>query len=84
MCQGIPRIVHAVAPGRLQVEVEGTLRWMQASQHLSETVRPGAYVIVYAGVALEEVSPEEAAEQLKFLADLEAQFPDSEFPEASA
>jgi len=35
-------------------------------------------------VAIEQVSRDEAEEQLKFLADLEALFPDTDFPEASA
>lgn len=84
MCQGIPRAVLEVAPGRLRVEVEGASRWMQAADSLTREVEPGAYVIVYAGVAIEKVSRAEAEEQLKFLADLEAMFPDTEFPEASA
>jgi len=57
---------------------------MQAASSLTKEVQPGAYVIVYAGVAIEQVSRAEAEEQLKFLADLEAQFPDTEFPDASA
>jgi hydrogenase expression/formation protein HypC len=83
MCQGIPRSVIEVARGRLRVDVDGASRWMQASDRLTREVQPGNYVIVYAGVAIEAVSREEAEEQLKFLADLEAQFPDTEFPEAS-
>ena len=84
MCQGIPRSVIEVAPGRLRVEVDGASRWMQASDSLTRDVQPGSYVIVYAGVAIEQVSRAEAEEQLKFLADLESMFPDAEFPEASA
>ena len=84
MCQGIPRLVLEVGAGKLRVDVEGTPRWMQAAERMTREVQPGAYVIVYAGVAIEEVSRAEAEEQLKFLADLEAQFPDTEFPEASA
>ena len=84
MCQGIPRSVLEVGAGRLKVEVDGSARWMQASERLSREVQPGSYVIVYAGVAIEAVSQEEALEQLKFLADLEAQFPDTEFPEAAS
>jgi hydrogenase maturation factor len=56
---------------------------MKASESLTREVEPGGYVIVYAGVAIEMVSRAEAEEQLKFLADLEAQFPDTDFPEAS-
>jgi len=84
MCQGIPRSVLEVAPGRIRVAVDGDSRWMQAAERLTREVQPGSYVIVYAGVAIEAVSRDEAEEQLKFLADLEAQFPDTEFPEASA
>jgi len=84
MCQGIPRSVLEVAPGRIRVAVDGDSRWMQAAERLIREVQPGSYVIVYAGVAIEAVSRDEAEEQLKFLADLEAQFPDTEFPEASA
>ncbi|MEK7860752.1 MAG: HypC/HybG/HupF family hydrogenase formation chaperone [Chloroflexota bacterium] len=51
---------------------------MKASDQLAREVRPGAYVVVYAGVAIEQVSKDEAEEQLKFLADLEAQFPADE------
>lgn len=84
MCQGVPRSVLEVGSGRLRVDVDGQSRWMQASESLTREVEPGSYVIVYAGVAIEKVSREEAEEQIKFLADLEAQFPDTEFPEASA
>lgn len=84
MCQGIPRTVLEVGPRRLRVQVDETSRWMQASEQLTREVTLGAYVVVYAGVAIEQVSKEEAEEQLRFLADLEAQFPDTEFPEASS
>ena len=82
MCQGIPRTVLEVGPRRLRVQVDESSRWMQASEQLTREVTAGSYVIVYAGVAIEQVSKEEAEEQLRFLADLEAQFPDTEFPEA--
>jgi len=78
MCQGIPRTVLEVAPGRLRVEVDGSSRWMKAAEHLVAAVTPGSYVVVYAGVAIEQVSREEAEEQLRFLADLEALFPTDE------
>lgn len=84
MCQGIPRTVLEIGHGRLRVQVEGDSRWMKASDALTREVEPGSYVIVYAGVAIGKVSRDEAEEQLKFLADLEAQFPDTELPEASA
>lgn len=75
MCQGVPRTVLETAPGRLRVEVDGTPRWMKAADHLVAAVEPGSYVLVYAGVAIEQVTAEEAHEQMRFMADLEALFP---------
>lgn len=80
MCQGIPRTVVEVGSGRLRVDVEGTTRWMKAADHLVAAVTPGSYVIVYAGVAIEQVTREEAEEQLRFLADLESLFPTDQLP----
>lgn len=57
---------------------------MRASQHLSASAAPGDYVIVYAGVAIEAVSREEAEEQIRFLRELEEQFPSEEFPVGDA
>ena len=54
MCQGIPRTVLEVGERRLRVQVDETSRWMQASEHLTREVTPGAFVIVYAGVAIEQ------------------------------
>ena len=48
---------------------------MKAADHLVAAVEPGSYVLVYAGVAIEQVTAEEAHEQLRFMADLEALFP---------
>ncbi len=77
MCQGIPREVLATAPGRVRVRVDESERWMKLPDHLA-AVTPGEYVVVYAGVALERVSPDEAHEQLRFLRMLEEQFPATE------
>lgn len=75
MCQGVPRTVVEVGAGRLRVDVEGKPVWMKAADHLVAAVAPGSYVVVYAGVAIEQVTAEEAEEQLRFIADLEALFP---------
>lgn len=79
MCQGIPREVLESAPGRVRVRVDDTERWMALPGHLAG-VAPGEYVVVYAGVALDRVTPEEAREQLRFLRDLEELFPADEGP----
>ena len=77
MCQGIPRLVLESATDRLRVEVDGAPRWMKASERVAGAA-PGEYVVVYAGVAIEKVTREEAEEQLRFLRDLEAMFPADE------
>ncbi|HEX4743785.1 MAG TPA: HypC/HybG/HupF family hydrogenase formation chaperone [Candidatus Limnocylindria bacterium] len=77
MCQGIPRLVLESASDRLRVDVDGAARWMKASERVAGAA-PGEYVVVYAGVAIEKVTHEEAEEQLRFLRDLEAMFPADE------
>ena len=42
MCQGIPRPVLEVAPGRLRVAVDGDSRWMRAAERLTQEVQPGS------------------------------------------
>lgn len=77
MCQGIPRLVLESANDRLRVDVDGAPRWMKASERVAGAAA-GEYVVVYAGVAIEKVSVEEAEEQLRFLSELEALFPADE------
>jgi len=77
MCQGIPRLVLESAGDRVRVEVDGEARWMKASERVAGAAA-GEYMVVYAGVAIEKVSAEEAHEQLRFLRDLEELFPADE------
>lgn len=77
MCQGIPRLVLESAADRIRVEVDGEPRWMKASERVAGAAA-GEYVVVYAGVAIEKVSADEAQEQLAFLRDLEEMFPADE------
>lgn len=65
------------AGDRLRVDVDGAPRWMKASDRVAGAA-VGEYVVVYAGVAIEKVSAEEALEQLRFLRDFEAMFPADE------
>lgn len=77
MCQAVPRRVLEVAPGRVRADVDGESRWVKAAAHLDD-LKVGDYVVVYAGVALEAVDPEEAEERLRFLRDLETMFSEEE------
>lgn len=70
MCQAIPRRVLAVEPERLEVDFDGTARWVAA--HGLPDVAVGDYVVVYAGQALERMDTAEAEEMLAWYADLES------------
>ena len=70
MCQAIPRRVLAVEPERLEVDFDGTPRWVAA--HGLPDVAVGDYVVVYAGHALERMDTAEAEEMLAWYADLES------------
>jgi hydrogenase expression/formation protein HypC len=70
MCQAIPRRVLAVGPDRLQVDYDGSPRWVEA--HALAELAVGDYVVVYAGQALERMDTAEAEEMLAWYADLES------------
>jgi hydrogenase assembly chaperone HypC/HupF len=69
MCRTIPRRVLRVEGERAEVDVEGRPTWVDARAVTG--LRPGEYVAVYAGVALERLPAEVAAELLEFEAELE-------------
>jgi hydrogenase assembly chaperone HypC/HupF len=69
MCQVIPRRVLRVAADRAEVMDDGRPTWVAAAG-LTD-LRPGEYVVVYAGQALERMEPADAEELLRFYADLE-------------
>jgi hydrogenase expression/formation protein HypC len=70
MCQAIPRRVLAVQSERLQVDYDGTPRWVEA--HGLPELEIGDYVVVYAGQALERMDTAEAEEMLAWYAGLES------------
>ncbi len=74
MCQLIPRKVLALKGDRAQVDHDGTPRWVGVSDAIG-SLATGEFVHVYAGVAIEKVSPEEAEAQMRFLRELEEGFP---------
>ena len=67
MCLAIPvRVTEQIEEGRVRVQVGKGDTYMEISTLLlSETPRPGDYVIVHAGFALRTVDPAEAEESLK-------------------
>jgi hydrogenase expression/formation protein HypC len=70
MCQAIPRRILAIQPERLQVDYDGSPRWVEA--HSLPELAVGDYVVVYAGQALDRMDIAEAEEMLAWYADLES------------
>lgn len=70
MCIGVPgKVVEILGqPGWALVETSGIRR--NVGMHLLEGVRPGDYVMVHAGYAIEIIDPEEARERIKIWEEL--------------
>jgi hydrogenase assembly chaperone HypC/HupF len=69
MCRTVPRLVLRVEGARAEVDYDGRPTWVDARQ--VEGLRPGEYVAVYAGIALERLPEDLALELLSFEDDLE-------------
>jgi len=69
VCQAIPRRVLAIEAERLQVDIDGSPRWVEA--HGLRDLALGDYVVVYAGHALERIDTADAEELLAWYAELE-------------
>jgi hydrogenase assembly chaperone HypC/HupF len=69
MCQTVPRLVLRVDGMRAEVDYDGRPTWVEASG--IDDLKPGEYVNVYAGAALERLPEELALELLSFGQELE-------------
>ncbi len=69
MCLAIPAKVIRVEGTSALVAIEDVE--YQASLLLLEDVNPGDFVMLHAGFAIEKVNPEEAAEMLRLLNEIE-------------
>jgi hydrogenase expression/formation protein HypC len=72
MCQVLPRRVLQVDGGRAQVDLGGVPTWVDAA--LVPALCPGDYVLVHAGLALEQVASDEAELLLSMYASLDDTF----------
>lgn len=69
MCLAVPmKILEVRGDGTGIVELDGSRR--ETSFALVEDPRPGEYVIVHAGFAIEKLDEKEADEQIALFADL--------------
>jgi hydrogenase expression/formation protein HypC len=69
MCLAIPAKVLHIEGTTALVAIEDVE--YQASLLLLEDVHPGDFVMLHAGFAIEKVNPEEAAEMLRLLNEIE-------------
>ena len=75
MCLAIPAKVISVDGSNAMVSIEDVE--YKASLLMLDDVRPGDFVMLHAGFAIEKVDPEEAAETLRLLNEIADSSPDS-------
>jgi hydrogenase expression/formation protein HypC len=73
MCLAIPAKVISVEGSTARVSIEDVE--YTASLLLLSDVNPGDFIMLHAGFAIEKVDPEEAAETMKLLLDMEKNRP---------
>ena len=76
MCLAIPAKVISVEGSSALVTIEDVQ--YTASLLLLEDVKPGDFVMLHAGFAIEKVDPEEAAETMRLLIEIERNSPECE------
>lgn len=69
MCLSIPAKVISVEGVNARVSVGGTL--VNIALHLVDEVKPGDYVLVHTGFALQKISEEEALETIELIRQLD-------------
>jgi len=74
MCLAIPAQVITVEGKSARVTIEDVE--YTASLLLLDDVKPGDFIMLHAGFAIEKVDPLEAAETLRLLLDMEKNRPD--------
>ena len=74
MCLAIPAKVIRVEGSKALVAIEDVE--YTASLLLIEDVQPGDFILLHAGFAIEKVDPEEAAETMRLLLEIERNSPE--------
>ena len=74
MCLGIPAKVITVDQDQALVRI-GEIEY-QANIGLLEDVKPGDFIILHAGFGIEKIDPEEAAETIRLITEIEQRFPE--------
>jgi hydrogenase expression/formation protein HypC len=69
MCLSIPAKVLSVSGNTAKASVGGAI--VNASLHLVDDVKPGDYLLIHTGFALQKISEEEALETIRLIQDME-------------
>jgi hydrogenase expression/formation protein HypC len=69
MCLSIPAKVLSVEGNTAKASVGGAI--INTSLHLVDNVKPGDYILIHTGFALQKISEEEALETIRIIQDLE-------------
>ncbi len=68
MCLSIPVKIVSIDGDMAEVSAGGTI--FRAGMQMVEDARPGDYVLLHAGFAIQKISAEEAEETLKLLREI--------------
>jgi hydrogenase expression/formation protein HypC len=69
MCLSIPAKVLSVDGITAKASVGGAI--VNTSLHLVDDIKPGDYILIHTGFALQKISEEEALETIRIIQDLE-------------
>jgi hydrogenase expression/formation protein HypC len=69
MCLSIPAKVLSVEGNTARASVGGAI--VQTSLHLVDDVKPGDYILIHTGFALQKISEEEALETIRIIKELD-------------
>ena len=69
MCLSIPARIISIEGSMAEVSCGGTI--FKAGMQMIENPKPGDYILLHAGFAIQKISEEEAAETLRLLKEME-------------
>jgi hydrogenase expression/formation protein HypC len=69
MCLSIPAKIVSIEGSMAEVSAGGTL--FKAGLHMIENAKPGDYVLLHAGFAIQKISEKEAEETIKLLGEID-------------
>ena len=74
MCLSIPAKVLSIEGNTAKTSVGGAI--VETSLHLVEDIKPGDYVLIHTGFALQKISEEEALETIRLIEEMQSEEPE--------